>query len=372
MKKTMGEIIRNLRKERNLTQEELAELLNVSGQAISKWENGTSMPDVSLIVPISKLFGVSTDVLFGVFGDDDQTIVQAIIDEAMTHKDEYSGYLILENGLKKYHCNIPLLVATLEHSIALAYPGNDCFDKEHSLDIYRKSERIANLIIHYAQNASDVFRARMIMITLHSIYGEPEKAVQHLQYFPCRADMTENNMAAQIAHSQGDFTHEIYHRAWEFLYLLEALIDNLTNSGIAYMELGQYNEAIQVLSNALHMIDELFAQETIIPPIHRRDCGDIYELLAKAYLFKNDTEQAVQCLEHLLEYNLKVAASCSCDWGVRHMPLIRPIPVYQYYYRANREEEIDKMVKLLERKPFCDWVDHPLMKNFRKKLVINI
>ncbi len=42
MKKSIGEIIRGLRKAQNLTQEELAELLNVSGQAISKWENGVS------------------------------------------------------------------------------------------------------------------------------------------------------------------------------------------------------------------------------------------------------------------------------------------------------------------------------------------
>ena len=47
MKENMGQIIKRLRKERNLTQEELAEQLNISAQAISKWENGTSMPDIS-------------------------------------------------------------------------------------------------------------------------------------------------------------------------------------------------------------------------------------------------------------------------------------------------------------------------------------
>ena len=50
MNENMGQIIKHLRKERNLTQEELAEQLNVSAQAISKWENGTSMPDISQVV----------------------------------------------------------------------------------------------------------------------------------------------------------------------------------------------------------------------------------------------------------------------------------------------------------------------------------
>ena len=63
MKETIGQIIRRLRKERDLTQEELAEKLNVSSQAISKWENGSTIPDISQVVPLAKLFGISTDYL---------------------------------------------------------------------------------------------------------------------------------------------------------------------------------------------------------------------------------------------------------------------------------------------------------------------
>ena len=43
MNENMGQIIKRLRKEQNLTQEELAEQLNISAQAISKWENGGSL-----------------------------------------------------------------------------------------------------------------------------------------------------------------------------------------------------------------------------------------------------------------------------------------------------------------------------------------
>ena len=64
MEQTMGEIIRRLRRERDLTQEELAEQIGVTSQAVSKWENNTGMPDISQIVPLANLFGVSTDTLF--------------------------------------------------------------------------------------------------------------------------------------------------------------------------------------------------------------------------------------------------------------------------------------------------------------------
>ena len=65
MTNTIGQSIKKLRKERNLTQEELAEQLNVTAQAVSKWENETGLPDISQVVPLASVFGVSTDALFG-------------------------------------------------------------------------------------------------------------------------------------------------------------------------------------------------------------------------------------------------------------------------------------------------------------------
>ena len=66
----MGEVIRRLRKERDMTQEELAEQIGVTSQAISKWENNTGLPDISQIVPLANFFGVSTDTLFDFCAED--------------------------------------------------------------------------------------------------------------------------------------------------------------------------------------------------------------------------------------------------------------------------------------------------------------
>ena len=83
MKETMGQIIKRLRKERNFTQEELAEQLGITFQAVSKWENDTGMPDVSQIIPLATIFGVSTDVLFGMSGKGNREEVQRIIQSAI-------------------------------------------------------------------------------------------------------------------------------------------------------------------------------------------------------------------------------------------------------------------------------------------------
>ncbi len=62
----LGEKLRALRKGKDLTQEQLSERLGVSFQAISKWENGTSYPDITILPSLANFFGVTTDELLGV------------------------------------------------------------------------------------------------------------------------------------------------------------------------------------------------------------------------------------------------------------------------------------------------------------------
>lgn len=62
---TLGQRIANLRRAASLTQEELAEKCSVTPQAVSKWENDISAPDISLIPVLAKLFNVSCDELLG-------------------------------------------------------------------------------------------------------------------------------------------------------------------------------------------------------------------------------------------------------------------------------------------------------------------
>ena len=62
---TIGERIKALRKKNDMTQEKLADHLHVSYQAVSKWECGIATPDLSLIIPLTRLFNVSADELLG-------------------------------------------------------------------------------------------------------------------------------------------------------------------------------------------------------------------------------------------------------------------------------------------------------------------
>ena len=54
----IGEFLKELRKEKGLTQEQLAEILLVSGRTVSRWETGTNMPDLSVLIQMAEFYGV--------------------------------------------------------------------------------------------------------------------------------------------------------------------------------------------------------------------------------------------------------------------------------------------------------------------------
>lgn len=103
----LGEKIRSLRKGKNISQEVLAQYLGVSFQAVSKWENGDTMPDVTLIPAIASFFEVSTDELFDFNLMEQEKKVMEICARAAQFRfsDIARSERILRDGLKQYPGN---------------------------------------------------------------------------------------------------------------------------------------------------------------------------------------------------------------------------------------------------------------------------
>ncbi len=79
MKLNIGDTIRRLRREREITQEEFSEMLGVSCQSVSRWENNACYPDIELIPVIAAFFGISTDVLMGVNEEAERAAVDEVL-----------------------------------------------------------------------------------------------------------------------------------------------------------------------------------------------------------------------------------------------------------------------------------------------------
>lgn len=106
-KEKTGQLITELRKEKGLTQKQLADSLNVTDKAVSKWERGLSFPDISMLEPISELLGVSImELLAGERQSGEETmsreeakdLINASVElseEEIRHKKERSRLIII-------------------------------------------------------------------------------------------------------------------------------------------------------------------------------------------------------------------------------------------------------------------------------------
>lgn len=79
--RTLGQRIAHYRKLRGITQEELGEKCGVSSQAVSKWKNDISAPDITLIGTLSEIFGISADELLGLKREVATAVKPETIDE---------------------------------------------------------------------------------------------------------------------------------------------------------------------------------------------------------------------------------------------------------------------------------------------------
>ena len=85
MKLNIGETIKILRKEREITQEEFAEVLGVSCQSVSRWENNFCYPDIELIPTIAAFFGISTDKLMGIDEITEKENIEKYLEQFQLH-----------------------------------------------------------------------------------------------------------------------------------------------------------------------------------------------------------------------------------------------------------------------------------------------
>ena len=109
MNMDIGGTIKKLRTDRKITQEEVAEYLGISFQAVSKWETGTTMPDITLLPEIAVLFGVRIDDLFSVDHEDELKRVEESLSYRLSEQSYLYAKRILDASLQDNPDNIRAL-----------------------------------------------------------------------------------------------------------------------------------------------------------------------------------------------------------------------------------------------------------------------
>ena len=144
---TLGQRIAALRREKNLKQDDVAQALSVSPQAVSKWENDQTCPDISLLPQLAKLLGVSVDELLE--GKKEVAPVVTMVPEENRKelKDMILRVVVDSAGGDKVRINLPMALVQGELDIGMEMPQ---FNGKQAL----KNIHLAQVILLVQQGAT--------------------------------------------------------------------------------------------------------------------------------------------------------------------------------------------------------------------------
>ena len=234
----LGEKIKSLRKQKSISQETLAGYLGVSYQAVSKWENETTMPDVTLIPAIASFFGVSTDELFDFNVYEIEKKVEAIVDEhhKFWYTDKAKAEQIIRDGLKRYPGNDVLLNCLI--GVLSELGKND--------EVITIGKALVEST-KYDDVRMDTYR---IMAEAYKAMGEYELARDAIQHIP-EIYFTKLGVAARLLEGE-----EMYESAQKQKNIsAEDLIDMLIIAGKHLREKGEVEKANSQFRIALKVMD---------------------------------------------------------------------------------------------------------------------
>jgi len=159
----LSEKLKQFRKSRDLTQEQIADIFHVSPQAVSRWETGVSFPDIEMLPSVAEFFKVTVDDLLGVDIRKEEERVIAIFEQTNklmgTQKKDGSEIDktidILNNALKEFPNNIYLLArlsgAFRRKAIACKEDGKEDEMKKYAEKSLKLSERIMSKYSDYSE-----------------------------------------------------------------------------------------------------------------------------------------------------------------------------------------------------------------------------
>ena len=286
----IGKNIYTLRKEKKLTQAQLAEKLGVSEQAISKWENEQCAPDVSMFPILAEFFGVSIDRLFGYYMNSHEEEINAILKAADESMDTYQEIEILTEGLNKFP-NSPELKIDLAFSLSMVNRISQ--DQAEKAAAIKKAIKICTEVVDHCGDCKQTDRALNMLNRIYSEIGEYGKAMAAIEKMSGESYYFRVvGMARTLAHKHDDQELEKYveKNLFDCWLAMDINLDMLTSR---FSENEQFDKSIAFCKARLKLLS-----------VFDDGCPDFYAthkffttlLLAHAY---RKTGDKAACLETL-------------------------------------------------------------------------
>ena len=146
MEMTLGKRIAALRREKGLKQDDLAQMLEVSPQAVSKWENDQTCPDISLLPGLARILGISVDELLSGKQELEPLVTLVPEEQRKDIKDLMLRIVIDSCGGDKVRVNLPMALVQVAMDMGMEMPQISGYDTLKGIDWMQ----IMNLVRHGA------------------------------------------------------------------------------------------------------------------------------------------------------------------------------------------------------------------------------
>ena len=334
---SFGQRLKLIRKEAQVTQAELAEKLMVSVQAISKWECDTSMPDISLLVPLAAILGVTTDCLLGVGGDEkaDREKLEAEVlkiyedtNHWWTYEDncDYRCYELYQNHIKKYPLDYwakygcaTSIFGFLDDSVnGTRYS----IPKEEEENLFEEAIHHLNAILNYDKNTTRLIEAKELLVCLYIFKCDFAKAESVAEDLP---DMRNIKNSMLI---------DIYDRKKDYEKCIE-VSENMCDD-----EVRSYLECLWIRARRISILGNVRKQEAIDA------WRDLFDAAILNYRIFKTEEAAFWCYHALCRMSNDYIAISKTEKVLETVEQLTDIVILHYNeFKEKEETEIAERIK---------------------------
>ena len=313
MKLNIQENIRNLRKERMLTQEQLAEALGVTVGAVSKWESGANTPDIAVIAELADFFEVSIDALLGynLHAGTVERLSKRVF-ELGAEKKFTEAAAEAEKALVKYPNNFAIVRTCANIYCMIGIELSDDNAHRRQLELYQRALELID------QNNDPNFSEWTIKNRIAEAYvclGDADKALEIMKTNNAQG-INNGNIAQILCENQHKYDAGLTYMFDDLMHNITGVINNATTGALAYIGLGDPAHAENIAAWACGMLEGLAVPGKVC--YVQRESARLRFTMAGAALADGRTADAEKHLgsayELLKQYSMSPDNSMSGTW----------------------------------------------------------
>ena len=384
---SLGNNIKKYRRDLGMTQEELAGILCITSQAVSKWESGAGMPDVTQIVPLAKALNVSTDALFGFSSESyDVKLTEEILHEADALQescDPAEGALAaaeyLDQKCEEHIFNYRIMtryVQAIGHLSRFVNQNNSYYegilsdDKKRWKQMVRSAENRAMQVVRYAEEKELADKCHYALAWVYWHIQEFEKGREHIAALPSiRCNMLQETLLPyyRSVEPEGGFDDWSEQIRDNYQNFVRAINKQIVYAAEGLMWVGTVDAAEANDRWGLSIMETFMENEKM-----RAHCQGFYretsKFLVGSYLRHNEPEKAAAEWKRLVEKIEEYLSFCVRVSSEEKAKVVREFGVKAAENMAEYTREYIEAKKKFMLGQLKSWGDEAVFAEFEKRI----